>query len=84
DIIDIDPSTIPGLGKGDHDFWYSSPWVSTDALLDINLHISPAERGLVERIGEHGGRIWHFPPDYEQRVIQALTKLNKEYERLRH
>lgn len=84
DIIDIDPSTIPGLGKGDHDFWYSSPWVSTDALLDINLHINPAERGLVANTGERGARIWHFPPDYEQRVIQALTKLNQEYERRRH
>ena len=26
DVIDIDPSAIPGIGSGDHDFWYKSPW----------------------------------------------------------
>ena len=82
DVIDIDPSAIPGLGKGDHDFWYNSPWVSTDALLGINLDVGPAERGLVERTGEKGGSIWYFPPDYEQRVAQAIRKLNEKYERL--
>ena len=82
DIIDIDPSAIPGLGKGVHDFWYSSPWVSTDALLDINLHINPADRGLAARKGERGARIWHFPPNYEERVTEALIKLNQEYERM--
>lgn len=83
DVLDIDPFSIPGIAKGDHDFWYSSPWVSTDALLDINLHASPADRGLAERKGEHGARVWYFPKDYEQRVAQALKKLNSEYERLR-
>lgn len=84
DVIDIDPSAIPGLGKGDHDFWYSAPWVSTDALLDINLHASPADRGLAERRGEYGGQIWYFPEDYEQRVAEALIKLNQVYETLRN
>ena len=83
DVIDIDPFSIPGLGKGDHDFWYKSPWVSTDALLAINLDASPSERGLAERKGESGARIWYFPPDYEQRVAQAIRKLNEKYERLR-
>lgn len=83
DVIDIDPFTIPGLGKGDHDFWYKSPWVSTDALLAINLDASPSERGLAERKGESGARIWYFPPDYDQRVAQAIRKLNEKYERLR-
>jgi esterase/lipase superfamily enzyme len=82
DIIDIDPSSIPGLGKGDHDFWYSSPWVSTDALLDINLHAGPADRGLAMRRGEKGARIWYFPEDYENRVLEAINNLAKEYERL--
>ena len=83
DVIDIDPFSIPGLGKGDHDFWYKSPWVSTDALLAINLDASPSERGLAVRKGESGARIWYFPRDYEQRVAQAIRKLNEKYERLR-
>ena len=83
DVIDIDPSAIPGLGKGDHDFWYNSPWVSTDALLGINLDVGPAERGLAERTGEKGGSIWYFPADYEQRVAESLKDLNVKYERLR-
>ena len=83
DVIDIDPTAIPGLGSGDHDFWYKSPWVSTDALLGINLGVGPAERGLTEKKGENGGRVWYFPDDYEQRVAQAIKKLNEKYERLR-
>ena len=84
DVIDIDPTSIPGLGKGDHDFWYNSPWVSTDALLGINLGVSPGERGLAERKGDAGGHIWYFPPDYEQRVVEALKDLSVKYERLRN
>lgn len=82
DIIDIDPNAIPGLGKGDHDFWYSSPWVSTDALLDINLHANPGDRGLAMRRGDYGARIWYFPEDYEKRVLEAINNLAREYERL--
>lgn len=48
-VIDIDPTAIPGPGKGDHDFCYNSPWVSSDALLGINLDASPAERGLASK-----------------------------------
>jgi|GEM_PF-237184 len=84
DVLDIDPFSIPGLGKGDHDFWYKSPWVSTDALLAINLQASPAERGLEEVKGVHGARIWIFPADYEQRVAESIKKLNEKYLRLRN
>ena len=83
DVLDIDPTAIPGIGSGDHDFWYKSPWVSTDALLCINLDVDPAERGLAEKKGDNGGRVWYFPDDYEQRVAQAIKKLNEKYERLR-
>jgi esterase/lipase superfamily enzyme len=81
DVINIDPASIPGLGKGDHDFWYKNPWVSTDVLLDIILQIPPAERGLIEVIGERGGKLWAFPTDYEQRVNHAIMKLSEEYRR---
>jgi hypothetical protein len=83
DVLDIDPTTIPGIGSGDHNFWYKSPWVSTDALLGINLDVGPAERGLAEGKDDQGGRFWYFPDDYEQRVAKAIQKLNEKYERLR-
>ena len=85
DVIDIDPTAIPGLGKGDHDFWYNSPWVSTDALLGINLDASPAERGLASKKGDNNvAEIWYFPADYEQRVVEAIKKLNEKYLLLRN
>jgi len=83
DVLIIDSSKIPGIDKGVHAFWYTSPWVSTDALLDINLHASPASRGLAEHKTKRGTHIWYFPPDYEQRVVQAIYELNDEYKRLR-
>ena len=48
DVLIIDPTTKPGIEKGSHAFWYQSPWVSNDAMLNIELHASPASRGLAE------------------------------------
>ena len=83
DVINIDPVGIPGLNRGDHDFWYNSPWVSTDALLALNLHARPEDRGLLESRDRSGVRIWHFPPDYERRVAVAIGQMDRKYERLR-
>ncbi|MEA1890142.1 MAG: alpha/beta hydrolase [Pseudomonadota bacterium] len=74
-VIDIDPKTIPGMAKGSHDYWYQSPWVSTDALLDLNFHALPEDRGLVSVETRKGARIWYFPADYETRVDAALDRL---------
>ncbi|GBE46001.1 hypothetical protein BMS3Bbin11_01094 [bacterium BMS3Bbin11] len=78
-VIDIDPGTIPGVSKGSHDYWYQSPWVSTDALLDLNFHALPQDRGLVNRKGKKGGQIWYFPADYEKRVDDALDRLSEKF-----
>ena len=78
-VIDIDPKTIPGMKKGSHDYWYQSPWVSTDALLDLNFHALPGERGLVFRDVENMARIWFFPADYETRVDEALDRLTEKF-----
>lgn len=74
--IYIDPNTIPGIAKGSHDYWYQSPWVSTDALLDLNFHALPEDRGLISVQTGKGARIWYFPADYETRIDQALDKLS--------
>ena len=79
-VIDIDPKTIPGMAKGSHDYWYQSPWVSTDALLDLNFHALPEDRGLASRKGKFGARIWYFPADYETRVDEALDKLSEKFQ----
>ena len=80
-VIGIDPTTIPGMSKGSHDYWYQSPWVSTDALLDLNFHASPENRGLVYIEGEKKARIWYFPADYETRVDEALDRLSGLYQK---
>lgn len=79
-VIDIDPATIPGISKGSHDYWYQSPWVSTDALLDLNFHALPQKRGLLNRKGKKGGQVWYFPADYEERVDVALDLLINRFD----
>lgn len=83
DVIIIDSSIIPGIEKGSHSFWYQSPWVSTDALLDLNFHANPADRGLADHETKRGTLIWYFPSDYEQRITNAINKLSEEYDRSR-
>jgi len=78
-VIDIDPKTIPGVDKGSHNYWYQSPWVSTDSLLDLNFHALPQDRGLVSRKGKKGGQVWYFPADYENRVDKALDRLAEKF-----
>jgi len=79
-LIGIDAKTIPVVSKGAHDYWYSSPWVSTDTMLELNIHATPAQRGLAEIKGERGARIWYFPPDYDQRIAVILKQWTEELE----
>lgn len=79
-ILGIDPKTIPGISKGSHDYWYQSSWVSTDALLDLNFHAPPQDRGLLHYIGKKKARVWYFPADYEERVDKALERLSGMYQ----
>jgi hypothetical protein len=80
-VLYIDPATIPDLAKGSHDYWYQNSWASTDALLDINFHTLPEDRGLSYHDTEKKARIWYFPNDYETRVKQAVEKLMEKFER---
>lgn len=78
-VIDIEPGKIPGVPKGSHNYWYQSPWVSTDALLDLNFHALPQDRGLASRKGPKGSQGWYFPADYESRVDKALDVLSEKF-----
>ncbi len=75
DILWVEPSLIPGLGKGGHSFWYSSPWVSTDILIQLLLDKRPAERGLIPVEEADGTHIWTFPPDYPERLTEIIQRL---------
>ena len=79
DVLEVDYAAIPGLSKGSHDYWYQNPWASTDALLSLNFHARPADRGLASRESEGKPRIWYFPADYEDRVDKAIDELEHKY-----
>lgn len=79
DVLEVDYNAIPGLSKGSHDYWYQNPWASTDALLALNFHAQPDERGLVSRESEGMPRIWSFPPDYEETVDKAINEFERKY-----
>jgi esterase/lipase superfamily enzyme len=75
DFLWIDAGHIPDMSRGAHDFWYNHPWVSTDVLVQILFNARPAERGLEPHKGEAGGTVWSFPPDYPERVSDAIGRL---------
>lgn len=79
DVLEVDYNAIPGLSKGSHDYWYQNSWASTDALLSLNFHAQPAERGLASRESEGMPRIWYFPADYEDAVDKAIEELERKY-----
>lgn len=80
DVLAVDYSAIPGLPRGSHDYWYQNPWASTDALLTLNLHLQPAERGLEAISTDRGARVWSFPSDYETRVERTIEKTRQQYQ----
>ncbi len=79
DIIEIDTEVIPGVEAGAHNYWYNSPWVSTDTIILLNAHVKPGDRGLVSTGDENTAQIWTFPPDYDQRVRATIQELRKEW-----
>lgn len=75
-LVRVRPENIPGLSRGSHTFWYEDPWVSSDVLLTVLLHLEPANRALVA--GQAGqGTYWQFPRDYEARLpgVVAAVRL---------
>jgi hypothetical protein len=79
DIIRIDAEVIPGIKSGAHNYWYNSPWVSTDTIITMNAHIRPENRGLVSAVGENGAQIWTFAPDHSQRISRILEDLRVDW-----
>lgn len=79
DVLAVDYLAIPELSKGSHDYWYQNPWTSTDALLTLNLHLLPQDRGLQYIETDKKAKIWYFPNDYDKRVDKAIDSIKAQY-----
>ena len=69
-VIDVTDAAGSLSGNG-HSYFRSSPWVSSDVLMNLYFDLSPAERGLLRR---EDSPVWTFPPDYIERLRAALAK----------
>jgi len=74
DLIDVSAAEKSDAGNG-HSYFRQSPWASSDLLMNLMYGLGPQERGL-ERTGEIP--VWSFPPDYIDRLIQAIRTANPE------
>ena len=72
DLIDVTAAEKSDAGNG-HNYFRQSPWASSDLLMTLMYGLGPRERGL-ERNAENP--IWSFPPDYVDRLIQAIRTTN--------
>lgn len=72
DIIDVSAAEKSNAGKG-HSYFRQSPWASSDLLMTLMYDLGPRKRGL-ERTEE--SPIWSFPPDYIDRLVQAIRTAN--------
>lgn len=77
ELLNVRPENIPDLPRSSHTFWYDDPWVSSDVLVTLFFHLSPAERGLDEGEAASGARYWTFTPDYPQRLEQLIARLRE-------
>ncbi|MCD6343392.1 MAG: alpha/beta hydrolase, partial [Spirochaetaceae bacterium] len=72
----IDVSGQEGVQEGaGHEYFRSSPWVSSDILANLALGVSPDKRGLVLQENQV---YWSFPEDYIERLSLALEQLKFE------
>ena len=72
-VIDMGTAEPPPKAslKGGHAYWYASPWVSADIIIQFIFHAGPEERGL-EMIDVEDDPIWYYPADYPERVVSRL------------
>lgn len=75
EFLHISPETMPELPANSHTFWYDDPWVSSDLLVTLLFHLTPAERGLQVETTATGGRYWEFPASYPDAIAALRGKL---------
>ncbi|MBU1140690.1 MAG: alpha/beta hydrolase [Proteobacteria bacterium] len=71
----IDASRAVGVdaGKG-HQYFRSSPWVSSDVLMTLMYDLPPGKRGLVR----NDGPVWGFPEDYISRLQFSFQQVEQD------
>jgi esterase/lipase superfamily enzyme len=68
----VDVSGLEGTEeKSGHEYFRSSPWVSSDVFANLGLGISPGKRGLVLNENQV---YWSFPEDYIERLSLTLEQ----------
>lgn len=72
-LIDATRAVGAESGKG-HQYFRSSPWVSSDVLMTLTFDLPPEERGLVR----HEGPVWEFPEDYLVRLQESFREAEEE------
>lgn len=77
-ILKVSAETVSGMREVSHDFWYSHPWISSDILTLFLFHKRPAERGLVEVVGDNNIRYWTFTPDYSERIVDIISSIKNK------
>ena len=71
----IDATGAEGVAEGTgHQYFRSSPLVSSDVLVSLLYNLDPAERGLVQ---EDNLPIWKFPDDYVDRLRATIQTYHK-------
>ena len=80
EVLRVRPENIPGLSNRSHTFWYDDPWVSSDVLITLLLHLAPDKRGLARVEGPSGSRYWTFMPDYPEQLAKVMARLRHEGE----
>jgi esterase/lipase superfamily enzyme len=74
-IINVTQAEGGTAGNG-HGYFRNSPWASSDVLMSLMYDLSPGDRGLVR---VDNSFVWSFPPDYIQRLRNALAKANPQF-----
>ena len=54
-----------------HRYWIDHPWASSDVILAVRSDLGPDERALQPT---DVGILWAIPPDYPERLREALTQ----------
>jgi esterase/lipase superfamily enzyme len=68
-LINVSAAAGANMGNG-HSYFRSSPWVSSDVLIQLAFDLPPQQRGLLR---EADSPLWYFPDDYTARLRELLN-----------
>ena len=73
----VNVTSAEGAGsESGHGYFRASPWVSSDILMTLYYGLEPKQRGLVD---EEGLPMYTFPPDFINRLWDAIEKVDPEF-----